>query len=300
MNNRSKLRHHSRLYLKQQRWGYLFILPWFAGVLVFLAWPLLQSFYFSLCTVKITGSGRFYEWVGLQNYIYIWAKDIYYLRRLLNFIINTALQLPIILVFSMMIALLLNIRLPGRGFFRTIFFLPVIIVSGPLISELTAQGVTTIPLVSEYGIYQSITGILPLWIADPITMLFSQLIMILWYSGIQILIFIAGLHKIDNSMNEAAKIDGATGWEIFWKITLPQLRPMILINGIYTLVFLANSEQNDIIYLISNNMLNPSSGYGYASAMAWMHTVTVIILLLLVWLWCRERQPQSHIKKSVR
>ena len=159
-----------------QKYGYLFISLWLLGLLIFVAWPLLQSIYYSFCNVKITAQGRQFSWAGIENYANIWLKDIYYVRRLLNFIISTVIKTPLILVIAMMFALLLNQKILFRGFFRTIFFLPVVIVSGPVIDELNSQGSATIPLVSEYGIYELLQKALPAWAAEPIGKIFSQLI----------------------------------------------------------------------------------------------------------------------------
>lgn len=134
---------------------------------------------------------------------------------------------------------------------------------------------------------------LPEFIATPISDLFSQLILILWNSGIQILIFLAGLQKVSPAMYEAAKIDGASGWETFWKITLPTLRPMILLNSIYTVVTLATGSTNPIIDLIYNATYAVTKGYSYAAAMTWMYTVVVAILLLITFLVVKERKEKK-------
>lgn len=99
-------------------------------------------------------------------------------------------------------------------------------------------------------------------------------------------------------MVEAAKIDGASGWEIFWKITLPNIKPLILLNTVYTLVFLANADNNDVITLINGNMLQPTRGYGFAAAMAWMYVVVVIGLLAIGFLLLREREPAARKRKG--
>ena len=132
---------------------------------------------------------------------------------------------------------------------------------------------------------QAITTILesslPGALADPISDLFENMVTILWYSGVQILIFISALQKIDRSMYEAAKIDGGSGWECFWKITLPNIKPMILLNIVYTIVFISNNEQNSIIGLIQDSMFSGTQekGYGYASAMAWMYSIVVLVMV---------------------
>src|SRR5690625_7817003 len=105
--------------------------------------------------------------------------------------------------------------------FRTIFFLPVIVASGPVMNMLIEQGAATIPMINEGVIIGILTQIFPIWFAEVIGGLFSQLIIILWYSGVQILIFIAVLQQIDPAVFEAAKIDGGSAWECLWRVTLP-------------------------------------------------------------------------------
>ena len=281
----------SKLHKNTQRYGYLFISLWLLGIIVFFALPLFQSLYYSFCDVKITGAGRLFFFNSGKNYSDIFVKDIYYLRRLLNFLMSTVLKVPLILVISMVLSLMLNQPIRFRGFYRTIFFLPIVIVSGPVIDELNAQGSTTIPLVSDYGIYQLLQNTLPEWMAEPIGSLFSQLIIILWYTGIPVLIYIAGLQQIDLSLYEAGKIDGGNSWELFWKITMPAMKGFTLLNGIYLIVFLSNSSQNEVINLISRDMIDPQKGYGYASAMSWLHTIVVFILLgIFMLLFMKKRQ----------
>lgn len=256
--------------------------------------PLGQSLYYAFCQVNMTATGRVAEFVGFQNFSDIWFKDIYFVKRLLNFLVSTLLRLPIIVVFALLIALMLNAKIRLKGLFRTIFFLPVIIVSGPIIDELAAQGATTVPAMQQQDIAVIVAKLMPEWLAEPVTALFSQMILLLWFSGVQQLIFLAVLQKSDLNTLEAARIDGATGWEIFWKITLPSLRQAILLNTIYTLVLLSNSDTNDIIRLISNNMLDPKRGYGFASAMAWIYTIIVALLLLLALGLIKEKRRKTR------
>ena len=116
--------------------------------------------------------------------------------------------------------------------------MPVIISSGPVMNQLITEGATSIPLVNIGALSTVISNVLPNWLAVPFISLFSEIIVILWYSGVQLLIFTAALQKIDHSLYEAAKMDGASKWECFWKITLPTLKPMILLNAIYTIIIL--------------------------------------------------------------
>ena len=97
---------------------------------------------------------------------------------------------------------------------------------------------------------------LPHSVAESIGEIFSNMIMILWYSGVQILIFLSALQKIDPALYEAAKIDGGSKWECFWKITLPTIKPMILLNAVYSVIFLSSNEQNDLINMIESAMFS--------------------------------------------
>lgn len=267
---------------KEERVGYLFVLPWIIGMLLFVIYPLTQSFQYAFYKIKMTPKGRVLTWVGVQNYLDIWQKDVSFPTELAGYALNTLLAVPVIVVFALIIALLLNSKIRMKGVFRLIFFLPVIIASGPVMSQLADQGAATIPSMNTVMIYQVLDGFLPGMIADAITNLFDNMIMILWYSGVQILLFLAAIQKIDRSLYEAAKIDGSSTWEEFWKITLPTIKPMVLLTAVYTVIFLSNNEQNSLIVLIQSAMFDVSRGYGYASAMAWMYAVIVTAIVAFV------------------
>lgn len=279
--------------------GLLFLLPWLIGFVVFFAVPMVQSFIYALSSVKFTGSEQKIAFVGMENYKYLFNVDVSFVDNLKNFYIDSALRLAVILVFSLIIALMLNQKIRGKGIFRTLFFLPIIVVSGPVLERLVNEGATTISMIESYGINGIISDILPQSVARPISSLFSQLILVLWYSGVPILIYMTGLQKINVSLYEASMIDGANGWISFWKITLPAIRPMILINGIYTLVFLATSGLNEVIESINYRMFNSPAndigltGYGLASAMAWFYAVTLAAALLILMLITKERKARQ-------
>jgi ABC-type sugar transport systems, permease components len=274
--------------------GLLFMIPWLFGFCMFFAIPLVQSVIFSLNKVVITANGRKMTPVGFENYSNIFNVDIYFMPRIQAFFSGVLLSLPVIIVFSLLIAMLINQQIRGKGLFRAIFFLPIIVVSGPVLQMLIAEGATTIPIIEQYGLFEALSG-LPPFLLDPIAALFRQLIMVLWYSGVPILIFLAGLQKADHSLYEAAMIDGASGWVVFWKITLPMLRGMILINAIYTLVFLASSEINDVTLLIRDYMLSPDRGYGIASAMAWAYSLMIVLAIGLIYLLIgREKKDKVN------
>ena len=146
---------------------------------------------------------------------------------------------------------------------------------------LTEQGAGSITAIDTQAISTAVHNFLPYSLAEPISEIFENMVTILWYSGVQILIFLSGLQKIDRSMYEAAQIDGGSGWECFWKITLPNIKPLVLLNCVYTVVFISNNNQNAIIELIKNSMFSGTieKGYGYASAMAWLYSIVVLLIV---------------------
>lgn len=283
---------------RKAKYGLFFILPWLIGFIIFVIWPLIQSFYFSMNVIRMRPTGRVFNFVGFSNYQNVWLKDMLFVQELISFLVSTLLRIPVIVVFSLMIALLLNQKIQFKGTFRTIFFLPVVVASGPIMNQLITQGATSIPMINQGAINTILNTFLPIWLVNPISDLFSQIIVVLWYSGVQILIFIAGLQKVDRSLYEAAKIDGGSAWECFWKITLPILKPMIFLNAIYTLITLANSGQNNIINLIYSNMFSATRGYGFASAMAWMYAIVVLTILGIIGLLLKDSPNSTYVSKK--
>ena len=263
--------------------GILFITPWIIGALLFLAYPLITSFRYALHNIRMTGVGMRFKYIGYSNFTEILFSQTEFTTEMISYLVSTIISVPIIVVFALIIAIMLNQNVKGKGFFRLIFFLPVIIVSGPILGMLNQEGAGSLTSIDTQAITATLEATLPGALADPISVLFENMVTILWYSGVQILIFISSLQKIDRSMYEAAKIDGGSGWECFWKITLPNIKPMILLNIVYTIVFISNNEQNSIIGLIQDSMFSGTQekGYGYASAMAWMYSIVVVLMVAL-------------------
>ncbi len=275
-----------RLEAREARVGYLFVLPWIIGVLAFLIYPLGQSFYYMWYNIRITPLQTKFIWVGTGNFTQIWLENPEFPKQLVTYIWQTIVEVPVIVVFALIIAMMLNGKIKCKAFFRLIFFLPVIIVSGPVMNMLVSEGASSIPAMNTQAVVNAMDSFLPYSVATSIGELFSNMIMILWYSGVQILIFLSALQKVDPSLYEAAKMDGGSGWECFWKITLPTIKNFILLNAVYTVIFLSGNEQNELINMIESAMFSGTKekGYGYASAMAWMYAVIVTLIVLLFFL----------------
>lgn len=285
--------------LRDWGYGYLFISPWIVGVSIFFIYAMVQSLQFSFHQIIFQNGITLNPLDNLwQNYINVFTTEVNFPITIGSFAISLVLQLPIILAFSLIIALLLNGNIKFRSGFRMIFFLPVIIATGPVMTMLTDQGVASVPMMSEGTLLNLFAG-LPQFISEPLTELFSSLILILWNSGIQILIFLSGLQKVSRTLYEAAKIDGASGWESFWKITLPIVRPMILLNAVYTVVTLATGGTNEIIELIYTVTYAPTKGYSYGMAMSWIYTAVIALILLVVFLLFKEKSDK-HVKYETK
>ncbi len=291
-----------RLAKREALTGLLFVSPWIVGAVIFLAYPLITSFWYALNNIRITPLGKNFTFLGYGNFTQILLSDADFPTQLIDYLVSTIISVPVIVVFALIIAMMLNENIKAKGFFRLIFFLPVIIVSGPILGMLNQQGAGSITAIDTQAISSAITTFLPSAIGKPIAEIFENMVTILWYSGVQILIFLSGLQKIDRSMYEAAKIDGGSGWECFWKITLPTIKPLILLNCVYTIVFISNNDQNSIIELIKNAMFSGTAekGYGYASAMAWLYSIVVLLIVgLFALLFVAKKDVyEKQVKKA--
>lgn len=264
--------------------GYAFVILWVVGFVAFMLYPLAQTFFFSLNTVTVTISGISLDYVKFSNYSRALFADPNFVDILINYAIQTLLSLPIIIIFSLIIAMLLNVKFKLKGLFRTIFFLPVVITSGPVIVELTQQGATSAPGVANSTATATFLASLPPSLRGSIEFLLSSFILILWFSGVQIMIYLSSLQKIDKSIYEAASIDGASAWEAFWKITLPSLSTTTLVIAVYTIITLSQFSENAVIKYIGNQTYNPQGGIGYASAMSYLYFAVLILILGVVYL----------------
>ncbi|MCL2286785.1 MAG: sugar ABC transporter permease [Firmicutes bacterium] len=286
--------------LRNWIYAYIFLLPWLVGFFLLVLYTLERSFYFSRNIIRITPAGLVFIPHGWENYRDL-LQNTFFIQNLVSFTIQSVLQTPVIVSFALIIAILLNGKIRLRGLFRGLFFLPVIIATGPVMNELAGIGAATVPAVNTAAIAGALS-FLPPMVQTPVVNLFGQLIMILWNSGIQILIFLAALQKISTEQYEAAKIDGASGWECFWKITAPAIKPMVFLNAIYTVVWLATGGQNPVIDQLAFFMHSGHHGYGYASAAAWIYSGLVLLLLGVCWLLLREKKdkPSKYVKRLAK
>lgn len=270
--------------------GYMFLLPWIFGFLGLVVYPFGRIIYMSLNNVSLYQQDLTYDWVGLRNFERILTEDIDFIIEVQNFVVRVLLYTPVIITLAIIIALLLNQDVKGKGFFRMIFFLPIIILNGELLENMSNYGGTDISI--SFFVLDIITTVVPAFAVDLFVEMFSYIVEILWYTGVPILIFLAMLQKIDRSLYEAASIDGANAWSIFWKITLPIIRPAITVSIIFIVVFLANFDGNPINSIILQSKNDGARRDGYASAMALIYSFVQIAVITILYLIARER-PQK-------
>ncbi|MCU0484958.1 MAG: sugar ABC transporter permease [Anaerolineales bacterium] len=279
---------------REALYGYAFVIIWIIGFGIFTLVPLVQTFLYSLNQVTVQATGIDLQFVSWDNYSRALFTDPNLVQLLIEYAIETLVSVPIVLIFSMVIALFLNLKFPLKGLFRTIFFLPVVITSGPVIRELTSQGATSVPGISNMGAITEFLATLPGYLRNPIEYLLTSFILILWFSGVQILIYISSLQKIDKSIYEAAAIDGASTWEAFWKITLPSLSTTTVINAVYTIITLSHFSENKVGKYIYSQTYAVDGGIGYSSAMSFIFFLTLVLLLAIVFLLLNSRVEKKY------
>lgn len=273
--------------------GLIFILPWLLGFIFLFAIPLVQSMQYSLSELKIAPGGYELNFIGLENFREALFVNANYTRILTESLTEMAWNVPMILFFSLFSAVLLNQKFRGRPLARAIFFLPVILASGAIVSA-QESGLISLTGSSEiaeelgkaqYGFdVQSLTFLLdgaglPNWFIEYIVDAVERIYEIIRSSGVQILIFLAALQSVPPAMYEVAKIEGATGYEAFWKITFPMVSPLILTNIIYTIIdTFSNSPVTQTIYETAFQ----SGDFGLSAAMSWLYTIVVSLVLIIV------------------
>ena len=274
--------------------GWMFITPWLIGLLVFFLQPVVNFLIYSFYDFTMGQGGYTLQPIDspLKNYIDAWTGDPVYPQRFISSFGHFVYSVPVIVIFSLVCAILLNQDFKGRSFMRAVFFLPVIITSGVfgLITSRgmdMAEGGTTVTsggstmfdvsLLTDFLIESGI----PASLVESLAGTVSNVAVLIWDSGVQILIFLIGLLAIPDSYYEAAKVEGATGWEIFWKITFPVVSPFILANLVYTFITSCMSVTNTTMTYITT-IATQSHDYSTASAMMWMYFLVMLAIVAII------------------
>lgn len=275
--------------------GYLFILPWLVGFAAFYVRSLFMTIQFSLSELTVGVSGYELSWVGLQNYLYAFTVHGNFKQILTSSVINMVVDVPLIIFFSLFMALMLNRKFKGRTLVRAIFFLPVILNAEAIVDAIETATMMVATGVSSssqemaqssssgmgIGYYIDLFGNLMISrdLLEYIVGAVNRITSIVSASGVQIVIFIAALQSIPSSMYEVAKIEGATGYETFWKVTFPMVMPHIITNIVYTVV---DSFVNSDVVTLAYNTAFTEFNYGLSSVFSLVSTVVTCLILVLV------------------
>ena len=280
--------------------GYLFILPWFVGFLLFYVRSLYMTVQFSFSELTVPPSGGYeLDFIGLSNYITAFTGHGTFKQTLVTSLTNMVIDVPLIIFFSLFVAMLLNRKMKCRGLVRAIFFLPVLLnseaISGTLqfAAQMMAGGLSgTSAEMAEAASSGSAVNMayfialfgeiaLPTSVLEYVVGAVGRISDIIKASGVQIVLFIAALQSIQPSMYEVAKIEGATGYETFWKVTFPMVMPHIITNTIYTIV--DAFSQSEVVNLAYTTAFTEGN-YGLSSAFSVISSViTCALLALVVW-----------------
>ncbi len=291
----------SSLDARKSRAGWLFVLPFIIGFVIIYAPIVYDSILYSFTKINIvTGGGFRLTWVGLDNYQEALFVDATFVQTLTAGIQQLIFDIPAIVIFSLFMAVMLNEKMVGRAAFRAIFFIPVILSTG-LIDKIDQQNQmlqymenTSSMDMGDGGAEQSAQIIS----AMDVQRLFRNMVIgeellnyvvglvndiydIVNRSGVQMLIFLSALQSISPAIYESCQIDGATTWETFWKITLPMISPMILVNTVYTVIDSFTSADNQVMTYI-DQVYDQPSGNVLSSAMSWMYFIIVMLIIAAV------------------
>ena len=292
---------HASLEKRKARAGYLFVAPFLIGVLLIYLPILLDSIWFSFNNVKpqydpaLNRNTIVLIPQGFKFYVEAFTTDPQFVTKLLSGIQHLVFEVPAIIIFSLFIAVVLNQKMLGRAAFRAIFFIPVIISTGlmeainasDLMSGAAEGGIDDGSGGSGASQIISVLDVELLFenmkvggeIVSYVVSLVNNVYNIINYSGVQMLIFLAGLQSISPAIYEASQIEGATAWETFRKITFPMISPMILVNTVYTIIDSFTKQSNVTMAYISGIY---SGNESKATAMAWIYFIVVILIIAIV------------------
>ena len=301
----TKFTYHKR----QAMWGYVFITPLIIGFIYFFLFPFITTVVFSFSNIYRAGVlqgtnetlGVVTEWVGFENYKFIWNVHATFKETLGSVFVDTLLNVVLILVFSLIIAVVLNSNFKGRSFVRAVFFMPVIfnsqavdmaMSSGAAMTDAMEQeGQTIFSAMFNFADFLTEAN-LPVAAVNFLTNASDSIFDVISYSGVQILIFLSAIQSVPKHLYEAAKIEGATQYEIFWKITFPMVSPLMLTAGVYTVVdsFLRSelltlmkkySIAGDVAYTLGLGNLTNDGVYAAMSMLFCLVSLAVVIIVIL-------------------
>ena len=297
MSKQKRRRKQLSMRTKDRMKGLVFVSPFIIGVLAFFVYPVFLSLRLSFGKIDNI-IGLKISWAGLTNYLRAFLIDVNFVPIFLQVVKDTIVKFPLTIVLSLIIAIMVNRDIKGKGMFRVIFFIPFLLGTGEVMKQLLNQGVDTQVLsitdgrIIPYNVLNYFGGT----VVEAVQNVLGVIVLVLWGCGVQILLFLAGLQSISPALYEAAKIDGATEWEVFWKVTIPMISPMLLLNLIYTIV--------DSFTNVTNPMLEYIQSYGftkaqfeYGAAMGWIYFLFVGLVVAAVFALMKNYMHTNEVEE---
>ena len=295
MEKPKKAKKHRSLKAQHAKWAWVFLAPWLIGIAVFFVWPMAQSVIYSFSRLSITASGFQLDWVGTDNYSYLFTKDTFFLPNLTQALGEVVPSVLMITAFSLFIAVILKEKFFGRSAARTVFFFPVMIASGVIITILKEQVMMSVSTGDDTAAYlfqapdlvKTFASFgLPDFVLTSITDIVNGFFDLTWKSGVQMLLLLSAINNIPQSFYEAAVLDGAGAWVKFWKITFPAITPSLLVVIIYTVIDSFLDYDNLVMSMIRDYYQN--NNYTYSATIGVIYFVCILALVGLVSLVMRK------------
>lgn len=274
---------------RKSRAGFLFCLPFMVGLVFFFLKPAITSIFYSFSVLTFTPDGLEMTFVGLRNFKQALFVDPVYVRTIVDSIRDMVIRVPVILMLSLFVAVILNQHFRGRLLFRAVFFLPVIVVNGIIMDILQSDYLSNTIMSGSAGsgLFETVDSSNILMaigfskeLIDVLIPFAYDIFDLVWSSGVPILMFLAALQTVQVPLYESARIEGATGWEQFWKITFPMISPMVLMNTVYIIADYFTTSTNPVITLINEQTGNMR--FEYAAGLSWMYFIVVGAIIALV------------------
>lgn len=271
-------------------YGYIFAAPFIVGSLLGVVYPIVLSLIYSFGELVPQNIGYRIDFVGFKNYVDLFTVDPDFLRQLVETLQNTLLKVPVVIIFSFFLACILNSEFPCRGLARTILFMPLILFSKPVTillskdtvsSQMASKGAEESTMISDAFINSLEAAGIGEGLADFLTASVNDITNLLYMSVIPTIIILAGLQSVSRSIYEASYVEGATAWEVLWKISLPMVSPLLLVSVIYCVIDSFTGVENIIINRVSYECFT-AYRFGVGSAVAWSYITVVLAIVGVV------------------